>query len=275
MTTIFISYTKEDSICADQIRQGLEANGYSVWQEPDYPTPRDASYPYVIENAILGSAAVVVLWSSSAASFAWTKRHILIAQRFFKPLVPVTLDETALPSTLLVENLSGEEPCSEVVQQVLPRLPPPGSADPLLTFGEQASHQYIRVRKEAIEQAAAMLQRGDHREEVLAILEYLAHNDLMNGVREKAQAVLAAAAQPGTPAPRPSSIPQGARHTFKARCKNGHVNQFDKRDVCSQKKSIARELNKQEEIVRGLDELLLTCPTCGVEMAVDVDCEGY
>lgn len=266
MTTIFISYTKEDSICADQIRQGLEANGYSVWQEPDYLTPRDASYPSVIENAILGSAAVVVLWSSSAASFAWMKRHILIAQRFFKPLVPITLDETALPSTLLVESLSGEEPCSEVVAQVLPRLPASDLADPLLTLGEQASHQYIRVRKDAIEQAAAMLQRGDHREEVLAILEYLAHNDLMSGVREKAQDVLDAAMQP----PPTPMRPQDSRHWFGARCKNGHVSYFDRRVVCSAKRSLVR--GEKEP-----DELLLTCttPGCGVVMAVDVDCEGY
>ncbi|HVB61471.1 MAG TPA: toll/interleukin-1 receptor domain-containing protein, partial [Ktedonobacteraceae bacterium] len=105
MTTIFLSSTQEDAPCASQIRQGLEQAGYTVWCEPDYPTPRDASYPSLIENAILGSAAVVVLWSHRAASFAWTKRHILIAQRFFKLLVPVTLDETALPSTLLVESL--------------------------------------------------------------------------------------------------------------------------------------------------------------------------
>src|SRR6266480_2592300 len=98
MTTIFLSFAKEDTACADQIRQGLEAAGYSVWREPDFPTPSEQSYPYVVENAILSSAAVVVLWSHSAVSFAWTKRHILIAQRFFKPLVPVRLDETNLPS---------------------------------------------------------------------------------------------------------------------------------------------------------------------------------
>src|SRR2546427_3933087 len=129
MTTIFLSHAGGDHACANEMRQGLETAGYTVWREPDYPTARDASYPYVIENAILGSAAVVVLWSHGAASFAWVKRQILIAQRFFKPLVPVRLDETSLPSTLLVESLSGEEPCSDVVEHVLPRLPAPDSTD--------------------------------------------------------------------------------------------------------------------------------------------------
>src|SRR5438067_10059202 len=161
MTTIFLSSESSDRACAEQVRQGLEQAGYTVWREPDYSTPSDASYPYVIENGILGSAAVVVLWSQSAASFAWVKRHILFAQRFFKPLVPVRLDETSLPSTLLGESLSGEEPCSAVVDQVVRRLPAPGSTDALLTLGEQAADTSLRVRKEAIEQAAAMLQRGE------------------------------------------------------------------------------------------------------------------
>ncbi len=256
----------EDRACAEELRQGLEAAGYLVWREPEYPTPRDTSYPYVIENGILGSATVVVLWSHSAASLPWVKRHLLIAQRFFKPLVPVRLDETSLPSTLLTESLAGEEPCSALVEQVLPRLPTPNSTDPLM-LGEHAAHQLIRVRKEAIDQAAKMLQRGEHREEVLAILEYLARNDLMNGVREKAQEVLATATQqkPVSSPPAPPTRPQDARHLFGVRCKNGHITTFDRHEVCSQRK----------EIMRGLDELILTCATCGVEMAVDVDCEGY
>src|SRR5437763_5847372 len=204
MTPNFHSYDISNHASADQVRQGVQQAGYTVWREPDYPTPSDASYPYVVENGILSSAAVVVLWSQSAASFAWVKRHILFAQRFFKPLVVVRLDETSLPSTLLGESLSGGEPCSAVVEQVLPRLPAPGSTDPLLTLGEQAADTSLRVRKEAIDQAAAMLQRGEHREAVLAILEYLARNDLKSGVREKAQGVLATATQQKTasaPAP--------------------------------------------------------------------------
>jgi hypothetical protein len=265
MTTIFLSHADGDHACANEMRQGLETAGYTVWREPDYPTPRDASYPYVIENGILGSAAVVVLWSRSSASFAWVKRHILIAQRFFKPLVPVRLDETGLPSTLLAESLSSQQPCSDVVAQILPRLPAPGSTDPLLTLGEQAAHTSIHMRRAAIDHAVAMLQRGEHREAVLAILEYLARNDLMNGVREKAQGVLATARQQNMASPPPPARSQDARHLFDVRCQNGHITTFDRRQVCAQR----------TEIMRGLDELILTCPACHIEMAVDVDCEGY
>lgn len=71
-----------------------------------------------------------------------------------------------------MESFPGKEPCSDIVAHLLPRLPAPDGIDPLLTLGEQASHQFIRVRKEAIDQAAAMMQRGEHREEGLATLEY-------------------------------------------------------------------------------------------------------
>lgn len=83
-------------------------------------------------------------------------------------------------------------------------------------------------------------------------------------MREKAQQVLAAT--PQKPAPSPASSPQqDARHCFAVRCQKGHITTFDRREVCSQR----------TEIMRGLDELVLTCATCGIQMVVEVDCEGY
>jgi hypothetical protein len=269
MTTIFLSSAAEDWVCASEIGKGLEAQGYTLWRAPDFPTPREQSYPYVIESAILGSAALVLFWSQHAAADPWSKRHVLIAQRFFKPIVPVVLDGTALPTTMTTETpIAVTATCQDAVARMLPHLPASEKADALLTLGEQASHQYIRVRKEAIDQAAQMLHQGEQREEVLAILEYLAQNDLMSGVREKAQEVLAAATQQQNATPPTPTWPQDARHQFGVRCKNGHVSYFDKRMVCNKHTVVMRAM-------RGLDELLLTCPICQIEMTVDVDCEGY
>lgn len=110
-------------------------------------------------------------------------------------------------------------------------LPQAQRAQPPTMLGEQVANPYSRVRKEAIERAAALLQAGEHREEVLVILDYLVHNDLMNGVREQAERVLSAARQPA-PAPA-SGPPPDARHAFGVRCQNGHVNSFDRRKVCT------------------------------------------
>jgi hypothetical protein len=274
MSIIFLSYESADQDCAGKLRRGLEAAGYTVWHEPNFPTVRDSSYPYLIENAILGSAAVIVLWSQHAASSAWVKRHLLIAQRFSKPLVVVRLDATELPSMLLSEDLAGEESCDKIVPRLLERLPAPDQRDELLALGEQAAHPHIRERKAAIERAAQMLQRGEHREEALTILEYLARNDLIHSVQEKARGVLQAVTPQPPASPPASTQPADARHCFGVRCKNGHVTTFDRRQVCSQHSEVMRALQRKE-IMRGLDELVLTCPQCGVKMAVEVDCEGY
>jgi hypothetical protein len=278
MTTIFLSRAGEDRACADEIGNGLEAHGYTLWRAPDFPTPREQSYPYVIENAILGSAALILLWSRHAAADPWSKRHLLIAQRFFKPVVPVTLDATALPNTLTTETpIAVTASCQDAVALMLPRLPAPDQSSALLKLCEQASqYKHMRLQKQAIEQAAQMLQKGEQREETLAVLEYLSQSDLMTNVREKAQGVLAAATQQQQQpqqrsAPTAPARPQDARHQFGVRCKNGHVCYFDKRIVCSSRTGVARFTS----VMRGLDELLLTCPVCQAEIAVDVDCEGY
>ena len=45
-----------------------------------------------------------MLGKRSAAQSEWVERHMLFAQRLKKPIVPVLLDETALPNTLLPET---------------------------------------------------------------------------------------------------------------------------------------------------------------------------
>jgi TIR domain len=81
MTQIFVSHTQDDAECAESIRQGLEAKGYSTWREPTSLRMESILYPRTIENVILGSAAVILLWSSSATRTEWVERHILFAQR--------------------------------------------------------------------------------------------------------------------------------------------------------------------------------------------------
>ncbi len=270
MTTIFVSHTKEDADCAEHIRQGLEANGYTPWREPTPLTMESILYPRTIENVILGSAAIVLVWSGSAAQSEWLERHILFAQQLKKTIVPVVTDGTGLPSTLIVSMIiTSQAPCADAIGQLLPHLPPPANTDPLIILSEKAAHEFIRIRKEAIDQAAEMLKQGDHREAVLAILEYLAHNDLMMGVREKAQEVLDADAKKGTT---PAFRPEDSRHIIGVRCKNGHITYFDKRRICSDEATVVRSVQRAG---LELDERDLTCGECGVAVKVHVDCRGY
>jgi hypothetical protein len=271
MNQIFVSYAQEDAECAEYIRQGLEAKGYSVWQEPASLSMESILYPRTIENDLLRSAAIMLVWSSSAVQSEWVERNILFAQHSKKLIVPVVIDDTDLPTTLIVDTIiTSRVPCADVVAQLPPDFPLPNSTDPLIVLSERAAHEYIRERKAAIDQAAEMLQRGEHREAVLALLEYLAHNDLMMGVRDKAQEVFDADAKKVTP---PPLRPNESRHIFGVRCKNGHVSYFDKRRVCSAYKEVPRDSRQSAGI--ELDELHLKCDQCGVEVVAREDCRGY
>lgn len=270
MITIFVSHTKEDADCTEHIHQSIEAKGYTIWREPTSLTMESILYPRTIENLILGSAAVVLVWSSSAAQSEWVERQILFAQQLKKPIVPVVLDGTSLPATLIVSTtITSHTPCSDVATQLLPHLPLPSNIDPKIVLSEKAAHEFIRIRKEAIDQAAEMLKQGEHREAAFAILEYLAHNDLMMGVREKAQEVLDADAKKGIA---PTYPPAESRHIFGVRCRNAHITYFDKRRICSDEETIVRSVQRA-----GLDlvERDLTCGECGVAVKVHVDCRGY
>lgn len=270
MTTIFVSHSKEDIDCAEHIRQILEANGYTTWREPTSLTMESILYPRIIENAILGSAAVVLLWSRNAARLEQVERHILFAQRLKKPIIPAVLDSTSLPNILIVNTIIiSQLLCNDLSSQLLPHLSPPRTTDPLIVLSQKAANEFIRTRKEAIDQAAEMLRRNEHREAVLAILEYLAQNDLMMGVREKAQEVLDADAKQGITSAFHS---EDLRHIIEVRCKNGHITYFDKRRICHEMETVMRIFQHNG---LQLDELDLTCGECGVEVKVHVDCRGY
>jgi TIR domain len=274
MTGIFLSYAPENTTCAEVLRTGLEAQGYTTWRAPTYPDPNSASYPHMIETAILGSAITVLIWSQYAVQTAWVERHLLVAQSLKKPIFPVVLDGTSLPNTLISASPALiQTDCTDAVRALLAlsSFPSAHSTDALIALSELAAHEFIRERKAAIKQAADLLAQGEHQEEVLALLTYLATKDMMMGVREEAQKVLDA--QTSQVAPSQSAFrPQDAQYIFGVRCKNGHVSYFDKRVVCSANRSFPRLANPA---AKELDELHLTCETCGVEIFARVDCEGF
>jgi hypothetical protein len=274
MTRIFLSYAPENITCAEALRIGLEAQGYTPWREPTYPNSNSISYPHMIETAVLGSATIVLVWSQHAAQNTWVERHLLFAQTLKKPIFSLLLDTTSLPTTLVsVIPLTTQTDCVDAVAALiaLPPFPPAHSTDALITLSELAAHDYIRERKAAINQAADLLAHGEYADEVQALLEYLATKDSMMGVREEAQKVLDAQAKKAAPPP-PAFRPQDAQYIFGVRCKNGHISYFDKRVVCAAYTPVPRLL---DPVGKPLDELHLTCDTCGEEIVAHVDCEGY
>jgi hypothetical protein len=193
MTSLFLLHASEDAARAENLRTSLTIQGYQVWCEPLSLPVSDMLDPRAIENAILGSAVVLLLWSGSAARSAEVARHLPFALSLKKAIVLLLLDQTGLPATLdrfppfMVQSL-----CADIVTQLMQEslLPPPDSADPLFTLAQLAASSLLSERKTAVQQANAMLERNEQRPAVLAVLTYLVQHDLIIGVRELAQEAL-------------------------------------------------------------------------------------
>jgi len=193
MTSLFLLHASEDAARAESLRTSLTIQGYSVWCEPLSLPVSDMLDPRAIENAILGSAVVLLLWSRSAARSAEVARHLPFALSLKKAVVLLLLDQTGLPATLdsfppfMVQSL-----CTDIVTQLMQEslLPPLDSVDPLFALAQLAASSLLSERKAAIQQANAMLERNEQRPAVLALLSYLVQHDLIPGVRELAQGAL-------------------------------------------------------------------------------------
>lgn len=271
---IFVLSAPEDAACAQQILRSCEDSGYQAWtQLSSFQMPGPLS-PISQDHMIIGSAAIIGIWSQATAGSAEVERLLLFAQRLRKNVVVLTLDSTTLPTALAaVKTISIQRPCDHCMDQITPLLPPAGSQDGLQTLVDRASHEYIRERKAAIEQAATMLQQNQQREAVLALLEHLAQHDTITSVRDKAQEVLNAYTQPSTQLSTSPSQNMDSSSTFGVRCKNGHISYFDKRYVCKATYEVPRGLSQHAG--KNLDELILSCTTCGETIVAYVDCEGY
>lgn len=277
MPILFISYAQEDADYVEILRKKLELQGYQCWRDPDYPKPTDFSYPHMIECAILGSAALVLVWSAHAAQTPWVIRHLYFAQQLKKAILSIVLDGTAFTHMFsTMAPIAGMATSDEVVTQLLPFLPTSDSQDPLLLLAEKAAHDFISNRYTAIDLSADMLTRNEHREEILAILEYLSQHDSMLGVREKAQEVLDVEKQKMMQVPPPMTFgPEDVRHIFQVTCKLcKHSSYFDKRWVCAAQKISSGGILRSKMPIRR-DEMELPCEKCGHLMPTHVDCEGY
>lgn len=264
-TQICLIAAAGDAPAAEVVREGLAAQGYAVWSEPTRFDPETAVYALEVERGLRASAAAVLLWSAEAAQDAWVERKLLHAQQLRKPLVALCRDATALPSTLVAaQTLAASGLDQTLAERLRGLLPPPDQDDLLLAL---LTHDHIAPRKQGITQAAEQLQRGEQVEQNLALLEDLARNDQFDTVRKAARDALAAL-QPAPQVARAREV----QHMVGVRCANGHISYFDRQAICRSQGTLHRSV---ERAGKTLDELFLNCTTCGAELKIRIDCEGY
>lgn len=271
MVAIFVSHASQEAEYAEHMRQGLETRGYVTWREPVSLGFTMLLSPQTFERPLLRSACVLVVWSRNAAASQQIVQQLALAQRLKKSLVMVLLDATPLPASLAhAPFVAGQTSLAEDVLRLLPLLPSPQSNDALILLWEQAVHDLVSERRAAVDMAAQMLSRGERREEVLALLDYLAQTDLMPTVRDKAQEVLASASSSHSMSAAPVSSPD----LLEVTCKHcGHVTAFNRRQVCAEQGAIYRR-HGRPRTGSTKDLLELPCTRCGLTTITQVDCEG-
>ena len=94
MAGVFVSYAREDVAKAKAIARELEGASFDVWF--DERIHSGSEFSREIEQALAGSAAVVVLWSAHSVNSPWV-RDEAAEGRDSGRLVPVLLDESRPP----------------------------------------------------------------------------------------------------------------------------------------------------------------------------------
>ncbi|HET9811896.1 MAG TPA: TIR domain-containing protein [Sphingomicrobium sp.] len=94
MADVFLSYARHDEAVAGRVAKALESSGLDVWWDAELPAHR--AYSEVITSNLESSAAVVVLWSSTAAKSQWVRAEADFARNAGK-LVQARIDDSFPP----------------------------------------------------------------------------------------------------------------------------------------------------------------------------------
>ncbi len=94
MSTVFISYSKEDLAAARTVAGALENAGFSVWWDRHIPPGK--TWDEIIGRALDGSSCVLVLWSGTSIESRWVREE---AERAASRgcLIPVLIEKVEPP----------------------------------------------------------------------------------------------------------------------------------------------------------------------------------
>lgn len=162
MIRVFISYSRKDSTCADQLRLDLEKAGCFVWKDTE-KIPFGSRWTRAIERGIEQSDVVIIVWSRNAAQSFWVEAEIVYANRYKKPIIPACIDEAPLSLPLVsFQTLYLEAGCYDAARQILPVLTTADSATvPSSTQSEQEAQARLFRKLEFDAQRREDLRR-DH-----------------------------------------------------------------------------------------------------------------
>lgn len=97
--TVFVSYSRKDSLQVEQAVELLEAGGADVFRDIDDIQYGDR-WEDVIREKLAEAERILVFWSINAQLSEWVGREWSIAITMQKRIVPILLDQTPLPTEL-------------------------------------------------------------------------------------------------------------------------------------------------------------------------------
>ena len=101
MARVFISYSSQDSEIADRVYSRLEAADHEVWMDRAALRGGDSWLP-VIQEKILWSDTMVILWSDNALKSRWVLDELTYAHARGKQIIPLQLDHTDGSENLII-----------------------------------------------------------------------------------------------------------------------------------------------------------------------------
>lgn len=99
MSRLFLSYSRADAASADRLYGALAGHGHDVWMDKS-AIQSGAQWRRSIVEAIERSDRVLLLLSRNSATSDHVRREIDIAHDAAVPILPLTLDEVPVPTSL-------------------------------------------------------------------------------------------------------------------------------------------------------------------------------
>lgn len=122
---IFLSYSRADKEIAFQIRRELEQAGHTAWQDLTAIKGGD-EWIKSIEEGVERCYALITVVSEASQKSEWVQIEYLHAKRRGKPIIPIKVDASEIPTILLATNvIHGYPDLNAGVQQLLASLPAP------------------------------------------------------------------------------------------------------------------------------------------------------
>ena len=100
---VFLSYARSDFAVCEQIKTALETAGITCWRDTDNIEPGE-KWLECLPEALRNARAMIVLWSQASEQSAYMEREFHLAEELKLRIIPVNIDNQALPFHLTDRN---------------------------------------------------------------------------------------------------------------------------------------------------------------------------